>query len=192
MAWGSCACTVALIWATLSHSPSPAAPPPPAVLAISFNPSLLLDRSAQQQMLKRTGGGRGRRVVWRIGSEFLRWRCSWSVVNPNYNYIQRETPMSSSSSCVVVVTKTIHTVAISKEAASVGRMACERTCLCFRFLFFFSPLCDPLEARARKVRRRRCDRATALLRDDGGIGGIFSRRDTIACRRGAHWPHALL
>ena len=38
LAWGSCAWTVALSWATMSHSPSPAAPPPAALAMITPPP----------------------------------------------------------------------------------------------------------------------------------------------------------
>jgi len=56
---------------------------------MSFNSSLLLlDRSAPQQVLEGRGGGGG--GWWCGGSEFLRWRCSWSVVIPNYIVIEEK------------------------------------------------------------------------------------------------------
>jgi hypothetical protein len=50
LAWGSCASTTALSWATLSHSPSPAAPPP----------ALAIDSMELRAVGERIGGGEER------------------------------------------------------------------------------------------------------------------------------------
>jgi hypothetical protein len=144
LALGSCASTMGLSWATLSHSPSPAAPPP-AALAILL---LRLTDPHSSRCAREEAAAAGAGLVG--GSELLRWHLAMELIGLEPQlYIERG---SSIFTFLLLQNNT-------RAWVSHGvRWTClvSNLFVLFCFVLFVFVICW------KSRRRRRCDRPTAL------------------------------